>query len=120
MQIHPGKAEGRRKECGCRFAVRPEGFAVFQDLGIVLARTPAGKNFFHCLHVRMQTLRNRVEVGRERCNYTHIEIAVRPAVQTTSDSGDEGIIHRGMAESASDAYRHKSTFFVKDPLYPND
>src|SRR5512140_1244776 len=118
MQIHPGKAKGRWKKRGCRFTVRPEGFAVFQEFRIVLARTPAGKNLFHCIYVHMQTLRNGGKVRSERCDSTHIEIAVRPAVQTMTDSGDEGIIDRGMAEGAGDAHRYKSTLFVKYSLHP--
>src|SRR5512147_2677941 len=50
MEIHAGKAEGGGQERGSGFAVRTEGFAVFQYLGIVLARAPACKNLFHSIN----------------------------------------------------------------------
>src|SRR5512147_1229509 len=104
MEVHASKAEGRRKERGRRFAVGPEGLAVFEYFGIVPARAPAPENFFHRIDVSMQALRNGVKVGGERCYGAHVEISVRPAVQAMPDPGDECVIYRGMAEGAGDAH----------------
>src|SRR5512146_2472757 len=85
MEIHAGKAKGGWQERGSGFAVRTEGFAVLQYLGIVLARAPARKNLFHWINVSMQTLCNWLQIGGERCNGAHIEVSVRPAVAAMTD-----------------------------------
>src|SRR5947209_14239233 len=98
MLVHSGEPERWRIERSGRLAVGTECLAVEIELGIELARSPAGENLFHGRLVHLQHLRERAEVRRRVNDRAYVQVAIGPAVETMADPGRECVIHGRVSE----------------------
>src|SRR4030095_8267265 len=66
--------------------LRIKGFSIEKKLSIKFSRSPTVENGFDSLHIGSQEISYGLEIGRERCNCSNVQIAVRPTVKPTTNS----------------------------------
>src|SRR5215467_546448 len=97
MQIHTGKAEGRRDQRTGLLAIGTKGFAILVQFSIEAARPPTGENLLNRVDIDAKQVSERLEVGRKRHDRTDIEIAVSPTIKPLTDSGCERVVYSRVA-----------------------
>ena len=115
-QRRTGNVRSRNHAIGHLLGI--ERLPVHEQLGVKFTGTPAVQNLSDSRLVRLQKVRDHAEVGGESHDRTHVQVPVRPAVQTTSDttcpwirrnlSGAQfrpGVIYSRVAKCALDSYR---------------
>jgi hypothetical protein len=96
MQVDTGEAEGRRDERRGSPAVRAKTLAVEEQLRIEFARTPRCENLAHGGFFDVEKLGHRAQIRYEIGDDADIQIAVRPAIKSMSDTGRERVVDRAV------------------------
>src|SRR5205807_2447770 len=86
MEIDASQAKGRGNQSGRRLAVRSKRLPIQQQGGIELARSPAKQDRPHGGFIHLERVAEGRKVRRQVDDGTHIQIAVGPAIQSTTYS----------------------------------
>jgi hypothetical protein len=109
-----------RDQHRARSPARRGRLAVEQERGVELARTPAAQHLPHLRVVDTEPARERGQVGRERDDRAHVEVAIRPAVEAAADARDERVVDRRVAQRAADADRREAALRIEAALHADD
>ncbi len=105
VQIDACQAERGRDERRGGAAVGLKGLAVERQLGVELPRAPAVEDRAHGGLVDAQEIDERLHAGSQRDDRADVQVAVRPAVEASTDARRQLVVDRGMAQRALDADR---------------
>jgi len=103
MQIDPGEAERGRNQDRGRSSIRPKGLAVQRQFRVKMRGSPTLKDRPYGCLIHAQQVGERFEIRGQRYDRAHIEVTIRPAIETVSNARRQGIIYRRVAQRALDS-----------------
>ena len=115
MLIDPRQAECRRDQRGGGLAIGTERLTVECELGVELARPPAGEHLANGRLVDPQKVYVGLQCRGQGHNGPDVQIAVGPAIEPTADAGRQGVVDMGMAERALDAEGREASLRIEEP-----
>ena len=102
MEIDAGQAERRRDECRRSFPVRAQTFTVEEKFRVELSRASGSNHLPYGRFVHPEQHCHSAQIGREVDYRSHVQVAVRPSIQSMTDSRGERVVNGSMTKSALD------------------
>ncbi len=115
-QVDARETERRRDQSRRRATVRPERLAVEEQRSVELARAPARQHLVHSRLVHPQQVGERLLVRGEPDDRAHVQVPVRPPIETTPDARSEGVIDSRMAQRTGDPHRGQTSPAAEETL----
>ena len=103
MQVDAREPEGRGDQRRGRLPVGTKSFSVEEQFGVEFPGTPSAEHLAHRRLIRLQQHCHGAQVGSEGNDRPDVQVAVRPAIETVTDTGRQRVSHRRVAQSALNA-----------------
>lgn len=85
MQVDPGESEGGRNKSSSRLAIGTERFAIENEFGVKLSRSPAVEHGAYRSVIDTKKATECTEVRSQSNNRTDVEVAIRPTIEPLAD-----------------------------------